>query len=141
MILSLTGCAAKNEYLYYHPSTTPEAPESLLAKVAEIEKENFDNIKTITLSKNELSTHHLVVVKKEEPLHAHPKSDLWAMCLKGEGEFVLGNKRFKVHPGSSIFVPRGVPHQAISNGKEPIAALVIFTPPYDGKDSVPVAKK
>lgn len=141
LALCASACAPKSQYLYFHPSVTPESPESLLDKIAEIEKEDFDNIKTVLLAQNKLSSHHLVVIKKAEPFHSHPQSDLWAMALKGEGEFVSGDKRFKVHPGSNIYVPRGVPHKALATGKGPIAALVIFTPPYEGKDTAPVAEK
>ena len=135
----LTGCAP-NRYLYYHPQVTKEGPVSLLEQVKQIEKQNFDNIKMVTIAKNKLSTHHLVVIKKEEPLHIHAAHDGWAICLKGEGEFILGDKRFLIHPGSSVYIPRGVPHKAIRRGREPIAAFVIFTPPYNGKDTLPVPK-
>ena len=137
---AVSGCT-KSRYLYYHPDITKEGQISLLEKAAEIEKEKFDNIKVETVAKNELSTHHIVIVKKEEPLHYHATHDGWAICLKGEGEFVIGDKRFPIHPGSSVSIPRGIPHKAIRRGKEPVVAFVIFTPPYDGKDTVPVGRK
>ena len=136
---SITGCA-RTDYLYYHPDSTRENPVSLLEKAKEIEKENFDNVKMETIAANPLSTHHIVIVKKEEPLHTHAAHDAWAICLKGDGELVLGFKKLAIHPGSSVYIPRGVPHKAIRRGKTPIAAFVIFTPPYDGKDTVLVQK-
>ena len=135
-----SGCVARSSYVYYHPEVTHEGPVFLLEKVKEIEKQNFDNVKLETIAKNELSTHHLVIIKKEEPLHIHAAHDGWAICLKGKGEFVIGDKKFPIHPGSSVFIPRGVPHKAIRRGREPIAAFVIFTPPYDGLDTVLVEK-
>ena len=143
VVLSIPGFASgctPNRFLYYHPQVTKTEPVSLVEQAKQIEKQNFDNIKLVTIAKNKLSTHHLVIVKKEEPLHTHATHDLWALCLRGKGELVLGDKRFQIHPGSSVYIPRGVPHKAINRGKEPIAALVIFTPPYDGKDTVPVSK-
>lgn len=139
-IFLLTGCARSSaQPLYYHPDFTKD-PVSLLEKVKEIEKQDFDNIRLETIAKNKLSTHHVVVIRKSEPLHYHAKHDGWAMVLKGRGEFLLGERRFRIRPGSSFYIPRKIPHQAIRSGKEPLAAFVIFTPPYDGKDSVPVKK-
>ena len=134
-----SGCAG-SRYVYYHPEITKEAPISLVEKAKEIEKQSFDNVKLETIARNKLSTHHIVIVKKEEPLHIHASHDGWAICLKGKGEFVIGDKKFAIHPGSSVYIPRGVPHKAIRRGREPIAAFVIFTPPYDGKDTVLVGK-
>lgn len=138
----LAGCTSqKNELKYYHPDFTKPDPISLLEKVREIEKQDFDNVRLETLARNELSSHHLVVVRKAEPLHYHAAHDGWALCLKGEGKFELGQKTFLIHPGSSVYIPRGIPHRAIREGKDAIAAFVIFTPPYDGKDTVPVPEK
>lgn len=138
LVIFLAGCASKPvNFQYYHPEITPD-PIVLLARVKEIEKENFDNIKLVTLAKNKLSSHHLVIIRNEEPLHYHAKHDGYAMVLRGEGEFLLGDRKFSLKPGSSVFIPRTVHHKAIRRGKEPIAAFVIFTPPYDGKDSIPV---
>lgn len=138
----LFGCASGGyRFSYYHPEFTKQDPIALLEKVKEIEKQNFDNIHLETIATNELSSHHLVVVKRAEPLHYHAHHDGWAICLKGEGEFVLGDKKFSIHPGSSVYIPSGIRHRAIRHGKEPIAAFVIFTPPYDGKDTIPVEEK
>lgn len=142
LFLLFTSCArAGSRPLYYHPEFTKKDPVSLIERVQEIEREDFDNIRLETIAKNKLSTHHLVVIRDAEPLHYHAKHDGWAMVLKGKGEFILGEKRFQIHPGAGFYIPRKVPHQAIRRGREPLAAFVIFTPPYDGKDTVPVHKK
>ena len=82
------GCAA-HAPTYYHPEFTKQDPVSLLEKVKEIESQDFDNIRLETMAVNELSSHHLVVVKKAEPLHYHATHDAWAMVLKGKGDFSL----------------------------------------------------
>ena len=136
------GCASsKNPLSYYHPEFTRQDPVSLLAKAEEVEKQDFENVKLETLAQNELSSHHLVVIKRAEPLHYHAAHDGWAVVLKGEGQFILGDRTFEIHPGSSVYIPRGIRHRAIRRGKDAIAAFVIFTPPYDGKDTVPVEGK
>ena len=140
LFLLLSGCASASSPTpsYYHPEFTRQVPVSLLEKVSEIEKQDFDNIKLETLARNRLSSHHLVVIKRAEPLHYHAKHDGWAIVLKGTGTFLLGDRMFEVHPGASFYIPRRMPHRAIREGKEPLAAFVIFTPPFDGKDTVPI---
>ena len=138
----LAGCVSRtNPVLYYHPEFTKQDPISLLEKVREIERQDFDNIHLETLAQNRLSSHHLVIIRKGEALHYHAEHDGWAIVLKGKGEFLLGERKFEIHPGSTVYIPRGVRHKAARQGKDAIAAFVIFTPPYDGKDTIPVAEK
>ena len=136
--LFLGGCAAdKSSFSYQNPKNIPDTV-FLLERAREIEKKDFENIQLETLAQNELSSHHLVVIRDREPLHYHATHDAWALVIKGKGEFFLGDKWTRFHPGVSFFIPRGVHHQAVSSGKEPLAAFAIFTPPYDGRDMVPV---
>ena len=140
----LAGChSSPPSYSYFNPKLPEEASHSfsLLAKVAQIEKQDFPNIRIETLAKDKLSSHHLVVIREQEPLHYHAKHDAWALVLKGEADFILGDNRIRLVPGSAVYIPRGVHHQATRRGKGALAAFVIFTPPYDGKDMVPVEKE
>jgi quercetin dioxygenase-like cupin family protein len=36
--------------------------------------------------------------------------------------------------GDVAFVPRGTPHHFVNQGRKPAAALVSFSPPFDGPD-------
>ncbi len=141
----LAGCvSAALRPFYYHPEFTKQDPLPLLEKMKEIEKQDFDNIRLETIAENDLSSHHLVVIRKAEPLHYHATHDAWALVLKGKGDFLLGEKGEKalaLRPGSSVYIPRGMRHKATRRGKTSLAAFVIFTPPYDGKDIVPVEEK
>jgi len=131
------GCASqKQDFPYYHPAVNSERPVSLLSRVLEIERMEFENIHLETVAQDRLSSQHLVVIRKEEPRHYHAEHDLWVTVLKGEGEFWLEGTRFPIHPGSSIFIPRGGRHRATNEGKTSLAAFVIATPPYDGRDTV-----
>lgn len=138
----LAGCAASRQnFSYYHPNAKTPFIASLLEKVSVVEKEDFENLRMETLATNPLSSHHLVVIRREEPLHYHAAHDGWALVLKGEADFLLGESGMKLSPGSSVYLPRGIKHKAVRTGGEPVAALVIFTPAYDGKDVVPVEEK
>ena len=135
----LAGCATKPSAIsYYHPALGEKEVSSLLDKVSQVEAQDFENIKIETLATDEFSSHHLVVIRKMEPYHYHATHDVWALVLKGTGELILGKQAFKIRPGASFFIPAGVRHQATHQGKEPLAAFAIFTPAFDGKDTIPV---
>lgn len=139
LTLALTGCVSNHSSLsYYHPRLEAREMRPLLDQAKEIEKEDFENIKLVTLADNEFSSHHLVIIKKEEKLHYHAKHDAWAFVLKGKADFWLGEKRMTLKAGDSVFIPRGMHHQAVRKSKEALAAFVIFTPAFDGKDTIPV---
>lgn len=137
----LTGCVSRNPFSYYHPLTAPGQISSLLKRVEEIESQKFENIKMETLVDNGLSSHHLVVIRDQEPLHYHADHDGWAQVLKGEADFLLDQTWMKLEPGSSVYIPRGMRHKALRRGPGALSAFVIFTPSYDGKDIVPVEEK
>lgn len=137
----LAGCASpRSPFSYFHPEVNFGEGASLRAKVSEIEKQDFENIHFETLAQNQLSSHHLVVIRGGEPLHDHARHDAWALVLKGEGDFLLGERKLALRSGSSVFIPRGIPHRATRQGRETLAAFVIFTPPYDGVDPLPHEK-
>ena len=129
---------SKPAFEYFHPEISKGKAESLLDRVKEIEKMDFENVHFEDLAANPLSSHHLVVIRKKEPLHYHAVHDGWAIVLKGQADFFLGETQLRLRPGTSVYIPRGVRHQAVNSGKDPLAAFVIFTPPYDGKDLVRV---
>ena len=66
-------------------------------------------------------------VKGGPPLHIHPNQDEVFYILEGEHLFQLGEERFHLTAGDTIFIPRGTPHapaQVSEKGKY----LYFFTP-------------
>lgn len=61
------------------------------------------------------------------PLHYHRFQDEWFMVLEGEFLFRVGDRRFKCHPGDSVFGPRNVPH-TFRCTKLPARMLLVFQP-------------
>ncbi|RYF84381.1 MAG: cupin domain-containing protein [Chitinophagaceae bacterium] len=47
------------------------------------------------------------------PLHVHLKQDEIFYVLEGEYGFALGNEKFRLKKGESVFLPRQVPHSWI----------------------------
>lgn len=44
------------------------------------------------------------------PLHIHPFQDEWFYVIEGEYLFQVGDDRYTMKPGDTIFLPRNVPH-------------------------------
>lgn len=44
------------------------------------------------------------------PLHIHPYQDEWFYVIEGEYSFKVGEQKFALKPGDTIFLPRNVPH-------------------------------
>ncbi|MBS1490714.1 MAG: cupin domain-containing protein [Bacteroidetes bacterium] len=44
------------------------------------------------------------------PLHIHPNQDEWFYVVEGAYHFQVGDDKYEVGPGDTIFLPRTVPH-------------------------------
>lgn len=99
-----------------------------------------DNIKVTTLGKGEGASHHIVQVRDRETPHIHKNHDLTLVMLRGEGYLMLDGRRIDLTVGDIVFVPRAVPHYFVNTFRDPTVGLAVFSPPFDGKDTVPVGK-
>ena len=104
-----------------------------------IEKEESDvkEIKALRLGGTSLTTHYIVFIRTQEPLHYHKEHDLTVRLLKGRGEIYLDGKTHRLEEGDTVFIPAGAVH-SYRNLSVVSALLATFTPEYDGKDSVKV---
>lgn len=60
------------------------------------------------------------------PLHVHLYQDEWFYVIEGEYIFQVGNKKYRVKPGDTIFLPRNVEHaflQLTEKGKMIVSFL------------------
>ena len=104
-----------------------------------IEKEESDvkEIKALRLGGTSLTTHYIVFIRTQEPLHYHKEHDLTVRLLKGRGEIYIDGKTHRLEKGDTVFIPAGAVH-SYRNLSVVSVLLATFTPAYDGKDSVEV---
>jgi len=100
-----------------------------------------ENIKAVTLSRSNLSSHLLVQVREREPLHLHADSDITVFLLRGEGDIRLGKHSIAVKTGDVMHIPRGAVHAYINRGAEPAVAFVVYSPAPGPRDRVLVEEK
>lgn len=80
------------------------------------------------------SAHHLRVAEGVKP-HYHAVHDETVVVLSGRGVMTLGEETHDVEPGSVILIPRGTVHSLRVVG-DPLEAISVFAPPFDGKDRI-----
>jgi len=73
----------------------------------------------------------------EQP-HIHKDHDLVVVLLAGSARLHLGERIIDVRPGDVMEIPRGTVHWAENTGADASEVYAIFSPPYDGRDNLPV---
>jgi mannose-6-phosphate isomerase-like protein (cupin superfamily) len=113
-------------------------------KIAKVLAENplgaTENIKITTLGQGQDVSHHLVQVRDREKPHVHKLHDGTVVILRGEGYLMMENRRIDVAASDIVYIPRGAVHYFVNTASEPTVAFVVFSPPFDGKDTVPTDK-
>ena len=97
-----------------------------------------ENIRADEIGRTPGASYHLVQVRDQEPLHRHALHDLTIVLLRGGRTLVLDGQRVPLHVGDVAAIPRGAAHSFANVSRAPSAALVIFAPPLDAPDVVPV---
>lgn len=59
--------------------------------------------------------------------HNHPHAQ-YGICLDGGGDFIVGDKVWKVRKGDSWFIPPGVAHEYRNDPKKESTIIEAFTP-------------
>jgi DNA-binding transcriptional MerR regulator len=62
------------------------------------------------------------------PRHLHHGQDEWIYVIDGEFNFEVGDKRFRVRAGESVFIPRKVSHVWARAGGEPGKIINVYQP-------------
>lgn len=97
-----------------------------------------DNIKITTLGQGQEVSHHLVQIRDREKPHLHQRHDGTVFMFKGSGYLIMDKVRIDLMAGDVVYIPRGTVHYFVNTGSDPAVAFVVFAPPFDGKDTVPV---
>ena len=71
---------------------------------------------------------HADMSKGGPPRHFHYEQDEWFHAVKGEFLFEVGDERFTLRPGDSLFAPRMVPHVWAYVGDKPGTLLLAVQP-------------
>ena len=62
------------------------------------------------------------------PSHIHQDQDEWFYVMEGEFDFQVGDDRFRMRPGESVFAPRKIAHVWASVSDKPAKMMIAFQP-------------
>ena len=71
---------------------------------------------------------HADMAKGGPPRHFHYQQDEWFHAVKGEFLFEVGDEKFTLRPGDSLFAPRMIPHVWAYVGDTPGTLLLAVQP-------------
>lgn len=71
---------------------------------------------------------HAKMGKGGPPRHLHYEQDEWFYATEGEFAFEVGDEKFLLRPGDSLFAPRMVPHVWANVGDKPGTLLLALQP-------------
>lgn len=108
---------------------------------AEIARAGNRDVAVAELGRTAWVSEHIAVVRTEEKPHYHRFHDSTVVVLRGEGLLTVDQKQIAMKVGDVAHVHRGVPHFFRNTASSPSAALVIFSPPFDGRDFVAEEQK
>jgi mannose-6-phosphate isomerase-like protein (cupin superfamily) len=108
---------------------------------AEIARAGSRDVAVSELGRTAWVSEHIAVVRTEEKPHYHRFHDSTVVVLRGEGLMTVDQKQIPMKTGDVAHIHRGVPHFFRNTSSSPAAALVIFSPPFDGRDFVAEEEK
>lgn len=71
---------------------------------------------------------HADMSKGGPPRHVHFEQDEWFYAIKGEFVFEVGDEKFRLKPGDSVFAPRRIPHVWACLSDKPGTLLIAVGP-------------
>jgi quercetin dioxygenase-like cupin family protein len=97
-----------------------------------------ENIRADEIGRTPGASYHLVQVRDRERPHRHASHDLTVLVLRGHGILTREAERVSMAPGDAAVIARGAAHWFANAARAPAVALVVFVPPLDAPDVVPV---
>jgi mannose-6-phosphate isomerase-like protein (cupin superfamily) len=71
---------------------------------------------------------HRQMAKGGPPRHVHHDQDEWFYVVEGEFAVEVGDEKFRLKPGDSLFAPRKLPHAWAHVGETPGTLITLASP-------------
>lgn len=86
------------------------------------------------VSRDATASVHILQLRGEVAPNVHDHHEEMVFLWRGAGRLRFGDETTPMKAGSLARIPRGVVHGFVAEGEEPAVAVIVFTPPFDGKD-------
>ena len=100
-----------------------------------------ENFSSTPLARSQTLSASMVQIRQKLSLHYHLVSEEIVYVIKGRGIMTVGKEIRPIQPGDVIAIPRGVAHSVENRSPEPLVAVSVMSPPFDGKDRIFVETK
>jgi len=120
---------------------TPQGPLDLDQFLASHRLADEGGVRADQIGRFDGASYHVVQVLGSERPHRHATHDLTVFVLRGHGVLTRAAGPTPLAAGDAAVVPRGEPHWFASQGAYPAVNLVVFTPPLDAPDAVPLEER
>ena len=130
----LVGCAPRPHLLAGDPASRIALDE--IVRAAPLPA--GENIRPKELRRGSSTSAHLVRIRDREQPHVHTRYDLTVVLVHGSGTLWLAGKALPMREGDVALIPKETPHYFVNESRDPAAALVVFSPPFEGSDQRPV---
>ncbi|RJP78063.1 MAG: cupin domain-containing protein [Candidatus Zixiibacteriota bacterium] len=128
------------------PAQEPPAPSApadtaaFLGNVFEMLRQHplpYDQeFSSLPLERTATQSVNLVQIRGRLAGHYHVAHDEIVYVIQGSGTLTAGDETRPLRPGDLAFLPRGTVHSVEVRSAQPLAALSIMSPPFDGADRV-----
>jgi len=111
-------------------------PDTVTEEVSWVEAELKSDIAIRKLRETQDASFQIVRLNTAEKPHVHQRHDLTVFVMRGKAMMHLDGKDIAVAAGDVIDIPRGVPHWVENRSRSASEVYAVFTPAFDGKDTV-----
>lgn len=94
----------------------------------------YDNLHVLALNSDSLSSSFLIWVKKSVKKHLHQYHTEHVYIIDGFGLMLLGTDTLQIKEGDYIVIEPNTPHAVWVKSAQPLKALSIQSPFFDGSD-------
>lgn len=118
--------------------------EAAIERLVERAKAAPNGVAVEELGRTEGASVHRIAIVGEVAPHRHLAHDEVVRVVRGAGTFLYGDFGEKtvaaeVKAGWTVAIPRGTAHSyRPAKDAGPTVAVLVYTPPFDGKDRVPL---
>ena len=138
----LVGCAASAPPLLITEQDGKTVHAITLTQwLAEHPLQDDQELSIQEIGRTDGASFHLVQVRTSERPHFHKAHDGVVVIQQGGGTLFVGTESVTLKPGSVVNIPRGVIPYFVNESPKPTVAFVVFSPPFDGKDTIPVPEQ
>lgn len=95
-----------------------------------------EQIYTLPLLSSSSASATLIQIREGVKKHYHAEHDEIVYVIRGKGVMTVGGETKAIQAGDVVLMKRGSVHEVTNKTAEPLVALSVISPPFDGRDRI-----